>query len=293
MPLVSVVMITYGHENYIEKAINGVFNQQTNFDVELIIANDCSPDKTDILVNEIIKKAPPNIKVNYISHKVNKGIMSNSMDAFSLAKGKYIAFCEGDDYWTNSLKLQKQIDFLEKNGDFSLSCHNALIVYEDSVKKSHPFNNLKKSLELLPAQIVNNWIVPTASMVFRMDIINNLPVWFTDIYSGDYTLALLNMNIGRIHFDKEIMSVYRVVYNGTSASSIYKNKMIFVYQQHLRLLTLFNKYSNFRFERIINKKTERLIHEIKFLEALNKSKLHALLQEPVTFMKKIFKKVIK
>ncbi|WP_316802141.1 glycosyltransferase family 2 protein [Pedobacter nototheniae] len=292
-PLISVVMITYGHENYIEEAIKGVFNQQTNFDVELIIANDCSPDNTDAIITEIIKEAPANIKVNYISHRVNIGMMSNSMDAFSLARGKYIAFCEGDDYWTNSLKLQKQIDFLEKNEDFSLSCHNALTIYEDVTKKSHPFNKLKKSLELEPTHIVNDWVVPTASMVFRMNIIRNLPVWFTDIYSGDYTLALLNMNKGRIHFDEEIMSVYRVVFNGTSASSIYKNEMVFVYHQHIKLLTLFNEYSNFKFEKIISKKAKKLLQEIAFLEALNKSKMHALLFEPATFIKKIFKKVIK
>ena len=114
-PLVSVIMITYGHEKYIEEAIRGVFLQKTNFPLELIISNDKSPDSTDEIIKNIIKSAPENISVNYIQHLENIGMLPNFISTLKMAEGKYIAVCEGDDYWTDENKLQKQIDFLEKN----------------------------------------------------------------------------------------------------------------------------------------------------------------------------------
>jgi hypothetical protein len=106
----------------------------------------------------------------------------------------------------------------------------------------------------LPSKIINDWVIPTASMVFRKNIIENLPSWYVDIYSGDYTIALLNMYYGKIYFVNETMSVYRVVQNGSSASSIYKDKMVFVYAQHIKLLTLFNEYSGELFDNLVQKK---------------------------------------
>ena len=107
LPLVSVTMVTYGQEKYIQKAIEGVFLQKTNFPVELIIANDCSPDNTDEIVKEIIKKSPPNIQVKYTKHEINKGMIPNFIWVYQQAQGKYIAICEGDDYWTDEKLAEK------------------------------------------------------------------------------------------------------------------------------------------------------------------------------------------
>jgi glycosyltransferase involved in cell wall biosynthesis len=116
-PVVSVVMITYMHEALIGEAIDGVLIQQCNFDVELIIADDCSPDKTRAVVESF--KEHPNYKwINYIRHDSNKGMMGNFIWAVEQASSKYIALCEGDDYWTDPLKLQKQLDFMEANEEY-------------------------------------------------------------------------------------------------------------------------------------------------------------------------------
>ena len=109
--LLSVIMITYGHENFIEQAIKGVLIQECNFDFELIIANDCSPDNTDIIIKDIIANDPRAGKIKYVRHNNNIGMMPNFIYALQSAKGKYIALCEGDDYWTLPSKLQKQVDF--------------------------------------------------------------------------------------------------------------------------------------------------------------------------------------
>ena len=118
---VSVIMMTYGHEPYIIDAIEGVRIQNCNFNVELIIADDNSPDGTKNKVEDYLNSAviPKNIDIKYFQHKKNKGANSNYLWASKKAKGKYIALCEGDDYWTDPLKLQKQLDFLEGNEEYS------------------------------------------------------------------------------------------------------------------------------------------------------------------------------
>ena len=113
--MVSVVMITYGHENYIEQAIKGVLMQECDFQYELIIANDCSPDNTDRIVQKIIDNTNNADRIKYVRHTVNKGMTANFLWTLQQASGKYIAICEGDDYWTDPLKLQKQVDLLEVN----------------------------------------------------------------------------------------------------------------------------------------------------------------------------------
>lgn len=125
LPKVSVVTITYGHEKYITETLDGVLMQQYDGPVELIIANDNSPDATD----EVVKKyflenpAPSNFEIKYTKHETNKGMMPNFIWALEQATGKYIALCEGDDYWTDPLKLQKQVDFLENNTEYNICGH--------------------------------------------------------------------------------------------------------------------------------------------------------------------------
>lgn len=117
--LVSVIMITYGHEEYIEEAINGVLMQECDFDVELIIADDFSSDKTEIIVNNIIADQPK-ANIKFTRHSSNKGMQQNFIWAYQQSSGKYIALCEGDDYWIDPLKLKKQVEFLEKNNQYAI-----------------------------------------------------------------------------------------------------------------------------------------------------------------------------
>ena len=128
--VVSICMITYGHEKFIEQAINGVLMQETNFEIELIISNDCSPDATDSVIQSILKTHPRASVIKYINHKENIGMTPNFVSAIKQCNGKYIAFCEGDDYWTDPLKLQKQVDFLEANEDYSICWTKYLVKNE-------------------------------------------------------------------------------------------------------------------------------------------------------------------
>ena len=207
-PLVSVIMITYGHEKYIQKAIEGVFLQKTNFPVELIIANDHSPDNTDELVKEIIKKSPSNIEVKYTKHEINKGMNPNFTWAYQQAQGKYVAICDGDDYWTDENKLQKQVDFLEQNPDYSISCHNIFLLNGDTLSSESPYDKENTQETYTLNDLASRNLIPTLSVVFRyFDI--NFSDWYLSSPMGDYPLMLWIAQKGKIKYFDEKMAVYR------------------------------------------------------------------------------------
>ena len=122
-PLVSVVMLAYNHEAYISQSIEGIVAQETSFSVELIIGEDCSPDGTLSVVRSYQRKYPGLIRI--ITSDTNVGARKNSYRLEKSARGKYIAYCEGDDYWHDSKKLQKQVDFLEENESYGMVYTNA------------------------------------------------------------------------------------------------------------------------------------------------------------------------
>ena len=208
-PLVSVIMITYGHEKYIEEAIRGVFLQKTNFPLELIISNDKSPDSTDEIVKNIIKYAPENISVNYIHHPENIGMHHNFTSALRTAQGKYIAVCEGDDYWTDENKLKKQIDFLEKNEDFTLTFHNVFIRNGETLSTDLDYEKRLSSKDVYTIDDLSKGnFIHTPSVVFRnMEI--EFPEWYFSSFLGDYPIWMWLSKKGKIKYFPEKMGVYR------------------------------------------------------------------------------------
>lgn len=170
IPIVSIITITYNHEPFIAETIEGVLMQQVNFPMEFIIAEDCSTDNTLAICQQYAANYPQLIKL--ITSETNVGAVANELRAMQVAQGKYIAFCEGDDYWTDPLKLQKQVNFLEKNADYSVCFHrfNDYDVKNDVLYEcgwDNLFNENKKgfiidssetmlsqSLPLLPVAIV-------------------------------------------------------------------------------------------------------------------------------------------
>lgn len=215
-PKVSVVMITYNHEKYIEKAINGVFIQKTNFPVELIISNDCSPDNSDEVIKKIISKAPENITVKYTKHEKNLGMIPNFVWSLKQATGKYIALCEGDDYWTEEDKLQTQFNFLENNPNFIAHVHNVNVI-NGSI--TTPFSS-ESSRIIATKELYNHRKFHTASIFFlnRDEIFKNFP---TNIFSGDRLLFLLLSIFGKIYYMDNIFAVYRTDSYGASKIANY------------------------------------------------------------------------
>ena len=240
-PIVSVLMITYKQEQFIKQAIEGVLIQKTKFPIELIVANDCSPDNSDRIINDVLDSAPSHIAVNYIFRDVNMGVNLNFADAIQKAKGKYIAVCEGDDYWTDPFKLQKQVDFLNKNKDCNLVYHRVM-VYDEEAKVfsketlNHEEIETKRTLETLT---LSGNFMHTPSVVFR----NNIDVQsklFDGNVVGDYILWFLNGEKGLYGYLPEYMAVYRI-WNGGIWSKKRRATTHFIFAN---MLTRLSKHSN-------------------------------------------------
>lgn len=213
--LVSIVMITYGHEQFIREGVKGVLMQEGGFDLELIIANDCSPDNTDLIISEILKSHPKAHKIRYINHEKNLGMMPNFIFALQQANGNYIALCDGDDYWTDPNKLQKQIDFLENNLDYNLVGHHATDSNSKLIgkheKDSFSFEDI----------YYRTLIIPTASLVFRNNIV--FEDWITKVYGGDKAIIFLNAKKGKLKILPFLGSFYRLHSGGIE--QLYKDDL--------------------------------------------------------------------
>lgn len=239
-PLVAVFMVTYNHERYIEQAIESVLMQKTNFPIKLFIGEDCSTDKTASICLKYQKENPEIVEV-FIS-KENIGASKNALLIFGKcfsSKAKYIAMLEGDDYWTDPYKLQKQVNFLEANDDFVICFHNLMIMYEDG-RETH-LSNLEdqKEVSFIEDLAQGNYIY-TASCVFRNGLINEFPEWYNNSPVGDYVIHMLNAKHGPIKYLPEIMAVYRVHKGGT-----WENKgIIFRVEKWVELLELMKNHFN-------------------------------------------------
>ncbi|MDP2088622.1 MAG: glycosyltransferase [Flavobacteriaceae bacterium] len=207
-PTLSVCMITYNHEKYIAEAINGVLMQVCNFEVELILANDCSTDKTDAVIQEIIQNHPNRSWIKYTNHPQNKGMMPNFIWAMQQCKGKYIALCEGDDYWTNPLKLQKQVDFLEGNLDYVLCFHQVNILKTNGEIVSDFITKVPENYETIETLARLGNYIHTPSVVFR-NIIKEFPFEFKHTPIGDYFLYMMLAEKGKLKYLGVNMGVYR------------------------------------------------------------------------------------
>jgi glycosyltransferase involved in cell wall biosynthesis len=246
--MVSVVMITYGHDQFISQAIEGVLMQKCDFDIELIIANDCSPDNTDLVVKKIIEEHPNRNWIKYVKHKTNLGMLPNFIWALEQTKGKYIALCEGDDYWTDPLKLQKQVDFLEVNPDFVMTTHRVDELKDNVILSADWRWNLKKTNYILQDYLYQLFF-HTSSVVYRN---MQLPRYINnkEILQGDIAVFSYILSFGRMHYFEDIMSVYRKHIGGVSNSFKHKDSLrnkdskIFIYNQ-------LNVVTNFRFNNFI------------------------------------------
>ena len=199
-PVVSIMVITYNQEQFISDAIESFLKQKCKFPLEIVIGDDCSTDNTQNVIKEYQTKFPDLIKP--ILNPVNLGPLTNAINVLEHCTGKYIALCEGDDFWIDPLKLQKQVDFLEQNNDYVLSFHNviAINVIDDKRTRSELEQELfKKQPEEIPVEHSTH----TSSMLFR-NVIRNFPGDFDKIISGDSYLQFLLARYGKSTFQKNI-----------------------------------------------------------------------------------------
>ncbi len=214
-PLVSVFMATYNHAPFIAEALDSCLMQETDFPFEIVVCDDFSTDGTRAIVEEYAKKHD-NIVLSFQKHNT-KG-QKNFMDGMALLQGKYVAFCEGDDFWLCKDKLQKQISFLEENPDFSVCCHKVevrLMGRQESDVHSYIYKDLSYDEERIQKgefyadECLTNYYFQTSSVVFRWRFGGGFPSWFTLNMLLDHFLFMLHAVEGKVKYFNEAMSAWR------------------------------------------------------------------------------------
>lgn len=212
-------MITYNHEAFIQEAIESILSQDTTFTFELFIANDCSNDNTHNIIENLIKAHPQGHLINYVNHPINKGMNENFKFALNACQGSYIAICEGDDYWIDNNKLQRQVDFLEKNGDYSYCGSNSYILGSDVLTKSNYLAG-----DILFETLVKKNVLNTATLMFRTELLQFQNLFSGNIVAGDWILQLYALKFGKGYCLPDFTAVYRLHDSGIWSSLKNKEK---------------------------------------------------------------------
>lgn len=262
--LVFVRCMTFNHEAYIKDALNGFVIQQTTFPFVVVIINDASTDKTKSVINEFVENnciynpeidlrieeygtvLDVTVKDNphcifHIVH-LNENHYGKKSKLPYLAKyenaAKYVAMCEGDDYWTDPLKLQKQVDFLEANPEYSMCFHGAEII--NTTKLSiHIHCTTIENRDYSATEIFEQWVVPTASIVYVKSMVNAFKMKHSEwILYGDIVLIEKCCHVGKVYGMQDVMSVYRMQSESVVHNPKYQPTKIFKMPNHLRCLQI-------------------------------------------------------
>lgn len=279
--MVSVICITYNHAKFITKAIDGFLMQKTNFKYEVIIHDDVSTDGTIEIIKEYQKKYPDIIKPIFEEeNQYSKGVSVTKIASLQ-AKGKYVALCEGDDYWTDPDKLQMQVDFLENNSDYSYTFHNASIVWMDGTLYKKHFLPFKRPLKSIAWEnknrtysvndVIELGFIPTASVVTYKEHLVNREFFCENPVCGDLPLRLYAALQGKAYYFNKVMSAYRIG-NPMSASGMASKDGLAAFkilEGHIDILNGFNKYSNYQYNDAVqhNIARRKLLQYIRYPES--------------------------
>lgn len=222
-PLVNIQCTAYNHEKYIRDALEGFVMQKTNFKFEAIVHDDASTDNTAAIIQEYAEKYPDIIKPIFETenqYSKKDGSLGRIMKAAIHPNAKYIAICEGDDYWTDPYKLQKQVDFMEDHPDFSM-CFHKVNIESNLDDYKHIYDHVIEK-EYTSDEILNKWTIPTCSSFLKKEVFYNTPK-DSRFLVGDIILFLTASKYGRIYCLPDTMGVYRSQASGVTQA--YMNKI--------------------------------------------------------------------
>lgn len=237
--LVSISCITFNHEPYIRQCLEGFLMQKTNFKFEVLIHDDASTDGTEEIIREYEAKYPDIIKPLYEKeNQWNLGRRGSSVFNYPRAQGKYIALCEGDDYWIDPYKLQKQVDFLENNPEYVLSNTEVNVLYEESGLIINNFNLVKNihnytGSVLIQDILKSNYFIKTGTVVFRSYLLSdyfNSKYYLTAkdrLMMGDTPMWAFMSLKGLFHYLDSPTAVYRRHKGSVSNRKLLQNRLRF------------------------------------------------------------------
>lgn len=209
-------MISYNHDKYISQAIEGVLMQKTNFPIELVISDDFSSDNTQLIIEQYAAKN--NKLINPIYRKINMGSMANFIDTFNYCSGKYIAICDGDDYWTDPYKLQKQVDFLEVNNEYGLVYTDIDFFYPDSntFQRSIFKNRIISRTTSFEEHLIQKGFLAPCTWLCKREYLPSFEKSYAD---GSFAWLLDVFKQTKIYFYNEVTAVYRFSQESASRPS--------------------------------------------------------------------------
>ena len=282
-PLVSICILTYNHAPYIAQTLDSMLSQKTNFAFEILIHDDASTDGTDSIIKEYAAKYPNIIKPlfeeeNQFSKSEIKNI--SGIYNFPRAQGKYIAMCEGDDYWTDDNKLRTQVDYMEANPYCTLCFHSAVRINK-GVFGSRMMRPYIGSRTVTPEEIITKKSgYPTASLLMRADLMKMLPDFYMKAPIGDIPMQLTMAAGGYGYYIDKPMCAYRYFTPGSWSRSMYtgdgyKERQDTYLKQMLEMYDSFDEFSNHRFTAAVEQAKAR----ITFGNAVNTGKFGEIFTE--------------
>ncbi len=208
-PVVSVAILAYNHEAYIEKAVSSVICQRTSFPCEILIADDCSTDKTPAFLNRLERQFPGRLTLLPRPH--NLGLSANLQDCRERARGRYLAILEGDDHWIDPLKLQKQYDAMESHTDWSMCFGSCRVFYEGDSQPERMVPTPPPTQPLVLDDFLNASQVQTmSSAMYRQGVVTRMPPWHEKLRLGDWALHIMHAQAGPVGFLPDVLTAYRV-----------------------------------------------------------------------------------
>jgi glycosyltransferase involved in cell wall biosynthesis len=261
---INVVVTAYNHERYIAQCLESVLNQKGDFQVEVIVGDDCSTDNTRKIIEEFQARYPQMIHVLPVEE--NLGIPKNLKRCLDACSGEYIAICEGDDYWTDENKLQKQKDFLETRRDCSM-CFSAILLYyqeENSTTPHHAQSLLQKDVITIEDLIESNYIGNFSCCMYRTDIVKKLPQGIYDLRTDDWIFNMACSQFGKIGFIPDKMSVYRIHSKGA-----WSGKDRFEQLDYIRnYIDVSNKFFDYKYDALFSQRKKVVENRIIYLKTL-------------------------
>lgn len=242
----SVIVLTYNHEKFIRKTLEGILAQQINFEMKVIVSDDGSTDKTVDIINEV--SSTSSLKFITIFNQTNKGVLKNALGIFDKISGDYLAVVDGDDFWNNDKKIQQQVDFLENNPEYSGCFHDAAII-SDEVASDILFNNATKysdthkyNKDVYPADILKRLILPTSSLVLRTDFLKKFDFSILkDNYSIVWKLTCFAILKSKFYYFNQAWSTYHNHKKGIS-----KSNNVGFHKSHIEFLNALTQKEEFR-----------------------------------------------